>query len=206
MWVELGDLLQLTATLDAFGHVAWSRGQATRALRLTSYAESLRRQQGVRMNPDASAWLQRWLPLANSTRQDTIHSGPADDMVTLQQAVSYAFPGAESASSSVNIFTRIAGRHDLTVRELEVVSLIAQGRTDREIARQLTVSERTVHSHVRSVFGKVGVRGRAGIAAWAVREGVDQFAQRDEHRVSTGLRPPNGSARSTTPHEPYRPH
>jgi DNA-binding NarL/FixJ family response regulator len=49
--------------------------------------------------------------------------------------------------------------------------LIVEGRTNREIAEALVLSERTVDSHVRNIMGKLEVNSRARIAAWAVQHG-----------------------------------
>jgi DNA-binding NarL/FixJ family response regulator len=65
-------------------------------------------------------------------------------------------------------------RYGLTSRELEVVGLIATGCTDRDIATRLVLSERTVQAHVRNVFVKLDLHGRAATAAWAVKEGLDR--------------------------------
>lgn len=55
----------------------------------------------------------------------------------------------------------------LSDREAEVMGLIAQGRSNREIARELVVSEKTVKNHVNRVFAKLGVPSRgAAIARW----------------------------------------
>ena len=57
----------------------------------------------------------------------------------------------------------------LTRREREVAALVAQGLTNRQIADTLSVSERTVHSHMRSILGKLAFTSRAQIAAWVAR-------------------------------------
>ena len=70
---------------------------------------------------------------------------------------------------------REAARHafgGLTAREREVAALIAQGKTSREIADLLVVSERTAEGHVSNILGKLGFTSRAQIAAWVVERGL----------------------------------
>lgn len=58
-------------------------------------------------------------------------------------------------------------RFDLTRREHEVMTLVSKGRSNREIAAQLVVSEKTVKNHVGQIYAKLGVRRRAeAVAVW----------------------------------------
>jgi DNA-binding NarL/FixJ family response regulator len=59
----------------------------------------------------------------------------------------------------------------LTEREREVAALIAQGKSNREIADLLAVSSRTIEAHVRNVLVKLGLTSRAQIAVWASEKG-----------------------------------
>jgi DNA-binding CsgD family transcriptional regulator len=61
----------------------------------------------------------------------------------------------------------------LTEREREVAALVAQGKSNREIADQLVVSERTVESHVANILFKLGFAARTQVAAWVVEVGLD---------------------------------
>ncbi|MBI4505660.1 MAG: response regulator transcription factor [Chloroflexi bacterium] len=61
---------------------------------------------------------------------------------------------------------------ELTEREKDVLELIARGATNKQVARQLTISEHTVNYHVKNILGKLHVRNRAEAAARAVREGL----------------------------------
>ena len=60
----------------------------------------------------------------------------------------------------------------LTEREREVLALIADGRSNREIARALVLSEKTVKTHVSNILMKLDVADRTQAALWAVRNGV----------------------------------
>ncbi len=60
----------------------------------------------------------------------------------------------------------------LTAREREVAALIAQGNTNRAIAEQLVLSERTVEGHVTNILTKLGGTTRTQIATWAVEKGL----------------------------------
>ena len=61
------------------------------------------------------------------------------------------------------------GRHDLTPREHEVLALVADGRTDAEIAEALVISKKTASVHVASIKGKLGAGSRAEIVSMALR-------------------------------------
>jgi DNA-binding NarL/FixJ family response regulator len=60
----------------------------------------------------------------------------------------------------------------LTPRELQVVKLIAEANTNRQIAEVLTVSEKTVESHRANVLAKLGMRDRVELARYAIRRGL----------------------------------
>jgi DNA-binding NarL/FixJ family response regulator len=60
----------------------------------------------------------------------------------------------------------------LTRRELEVLSLVAQARTNRQIANELFISEKTVASHLSHIFTKLGLPSRAAATAYAYEHGL----------------------------------
>lgn len=64
------------------------------------------------------------------------------------------------------------GAADLTPRELEVLQLVRQGLANKQIARRLGISERTVKAHLTSVFQRIGVADRTQAALWAERHGA----------------------------------
>ena len=60
----------------------------------------------------------------------------------------------------------------LTAREMDVLKLVAQGRTNHEIGERLVISERTVSNHVSNILGKLHVANRVQAALYALREGL----------------------------------
>ncbi len=60
----------------------------------------------------------------------------------------------------------------LTVRELEILRLIAQGRSNKEIATLLVISDETVHSHVSNILNKLHLASRTQAALYALKEGI----------------------------------
>jgi NarL family two-component system response regulator LiaR len=61
---------------------------------------------------------------------------------------------------------------DLTERELEVVALVAQGLSNREIAERFVISEKTVKTHIGHILAKLGLKDRTQLAIHAIRHGL----------------------------------
>jgi hypothetical protein len=88
-----------------------------------------------------------------------------------------------------------------------VAVLVAAGRTDREVARALGISERTAENHVRHILAKLGARSREWIAAWAAAQGLVDEAKpprQPPRRIRTTARPngpprPDGARPATDP-------
>ncbi|TWV39576.1 response regulator transcription factor [Streptomyces misionensis] len=92
----------------------------------------------------------------------SVHAGH----ILLQPEVAGALLSQEEANSG-------QGRGgSLTEREREVLVLIADGRSNREIARALVLSEKTVKTHVSNILMKLDLADRTQAALWAVRHGV----------------------------------
>ena len=78
----------------------------------------------------------------------------------------------EEFSRLAQLQQRDANPFGLTGRETEILRLVGQGRSNREIARQLYISERTVKNHLTHVFGKLGVPDRTRAALYAVKNRI----------------------------------
>jgi DNA-binding NarL/FixJ family response regulator len=80
-----------------------------------------------------------------------------------------AAPWEDQATSALarsgKVLRREAARRDeLTPAELEVASLVAEGKMNKEIAAALWISEKTVEAHLSRIFRKLGIRNRAELA------------------------------------------
>jgi DNA-binding CsgD family transcriptional regulator len=103
-------------------------------------------------------------------------------------------PGPRQDEGVIDIGARVGGTpaapttgpFGLSPRETSVLLVLAEGRTNREIAERLFISERTVAVHVRRILAKLRVSGRVEAAGLAIRLGLVP----DDPRVTTGLRPP----------------
>lgn len=65
----------------------------------------------------------------------------------------------------------------LSEREVEVLKLVAQGRTNHEIAELLVISERTVGNHINNILGKLHLANRTQAALYALRQGLAKLDQ-----------------------------
>jgi ATP/maltotriose-dependent transcriptional regulator MalT len=83
--------------------------------------------------------------------------GAAPDLARLER-----LDGRRAASS----------RHGLTMRELQVLGLLAAGKTNHAIASDLVLAEKTVDRHVSNIYTKLGVSSRAAATAYAYRQGL----------------------------------
>lgn len=91
----------------------------------------------------------------------------AEALAALQQLHSTAQPLAEP-----NPPAPAAGPFDLTVRELEVLRLAAEGLTDPQIAGRLVISRRTVNAHLRSIYSKLNVPSRTAATRLALERNL----------------------------------
>ncbi len=67
---------------------------------------------------------------------------------------------------------RAAPVEDLTEREREVIRLVAQGRSNQEIAQELVISDKTVKTHVSNILGKLHLEDRTQLAIYAIKNGL----------------------------------
>ena len=162
--------------LNDVARVALRAGREVDAGRLLGAANALLEADGV---PPPGAPLPGRTPVAAAVRaalgEDAFAEAwaagqvlPVDDAVDCALALIDTV-GTQAASASSN---EPADSFGLTRREREVLRLLAEGRTDREIAAALSISPRTTGGHVTHLLTKLDLPTRAAAAAFAVRRGL----------------------------------
>lgn len=139
----------------------------TRVVVLTTYADDSSIQRALRagalgyLTKDADR-----VQIARAVQAAANGQAVLDEAVQRKLVAALATPPAASTDTAVN------GPVSLTAREVEVLRLIAAGKSNPEIARELYVSEATVKTHVNHVFAKTGARDRAQAVRFAYQHGL----------------------------------
>ena len=155
-----GQLAEALADLHTAREIAQARGATPIVCRIHLMLGQLDRVQNRLEEADQEFRLARQLidELALNIPDQALH----DNFLTQTLAL---FPPARSISARQEEKRRFGG---LTERERQVAAFIAQGKSNREIAKALFVGERTIETHVSNILSKLGFDARTQIAAWAV--------------------------------------
>jgi non-specific serine/threonine protein kinase len=162
--------LAILYSLFGLGHVAASREQPARAARLWGAAEGVEEAFGIRLTPLAhtSTNYEDHLAAARAGLNDEEAFSAAwseGRTMTPEQAIEYALEPSPATPQPNNTA-------QLSAREVEVLTLVAQGLTDSQVAERLYLSPRTVGQHLRSIYRKLGVPSRAAAAKAAVERSL----------------------------------
>jgi ATP/maltotriose-dependent transcriptional regulator MalT len=103
------------------------------------------------------------------------HDEAARELRALGQRVRRRPRPADEATVTVALDGAGEALAELSPREREVAALIASGSKNREIATELFLSEKTVESHVRNIFAKLGVSNRAAVAGAVAGQNIQGF-------------------------------
>jgi predicted ATPase/DNA-binding CsgD family transcriptional regulator len=168
---EIGDRLGGLYFVWAFGKLSALRGMPVRAARLWGAAEAQREQMGMALSAFdlAASGYERDLATVRSALDEAAFDEAWAEGRTMspEQAIEYALEEPRASREAAP-----AAQAGLTPRELEVLGLVAQGMSNREIAAALVLSGHTVHRHVTNALGKLGVSSRAAAVARAAQLGL----------------------------------
>ena len=158
----------IQTSLIGLGGVSTSWGQPARAARLWGAAKAMEETFGIRVTPAglSLAGYEGYLAAARSRLdEEEFAVAWAEGMaMTTEEAVEYALRNIEPFPSAAPDPEWVPADR-LTRREQEVAVLVGQGMTNRHISSELSISERTVETHVRNILKKLGLTSRAQIAA-----------------------------------------
>jgi predicted ATPase/DNA-binding CsgD family transcriptional regulator len=170
---ELGQDALVVDCLDVCGHLCAQAGRPAEAITAWSARAALRQAMGM---PDPPADVKRRQePLrragqaAGSERERAEHRGA---VMTLNTAAEFAALLISSEAPEPAQTAGTVGALGLSARERELVTLVAQGRTNAQIAGQLFISVRTVGSHLDRIRDKTGCRRRADLTRLALQAGL----------------------------------
>jgi ATP/maltotriose-dependent transcriptional regulator MalT len=157
---RLNDRWLVSSCLEGMGRIAVAAGRVKRGVQLLSAAERAQRDTGT-----------QWTPFVRGDYKQAVESARAalgEDEFAGAWASGQLLTPDQAAVAADAAGPAPTGHKELTARELEVLKLVAEGLSDAEVSQRLVVSRRTVHSHLRSIYRKLGVNSRTAATRYAV--------------------------------------
>jgi DNA-binding NarL/FixJ family response regulator len=176
-----GEKQGMACSLSGLAQLAATIGQPEVAARLIGTVRALREHADVSITLEFQRELEQAAVVARSTLGEelfraTVAGGETTPLAKLAAEAlawveSLAQPGTDSHAPTTLSTAPEATRGNLSPREIEVLRLVASGKSNREIANNLVISLNTVARHVSNIFDKVGATNRTEAAAYAHRHG-----------------------------------
>jgi len=174
LWSSNNDRWFITWAIAGLAELASTHGQSPSAAALLGYIDTMAQEIGAPISYSSRIYYDRAaatvrIALGAIRFAQSYAAGQAlrfDEAVAL--AMTIAVP--EPERDPVSLPARQGS--GLTAREVEVLALIVEGKSDREIAAALFIGHRTAQDHVSHILGKLGVANRTEAAAMAVRDGL----------------------------------
>jgi predicted ATPase/DNA-binding NarL/FixJ family response regulator len=163
--------------LHYLGVIANDQGQPLRAARLLGAAAALREAAGASVSPLDRAGHQHELAAARAaiSTEHFVTAWEEGQAMSPEAAVDYALASRRpplSPASDASVPMKDRPNSPLSAREHDVAALIARGLTNRQIAAELVISDRTASTHVAHILNKLSFSTRSQIAAWAAEHGL----------------------------------
>jgi predicted ATPase/DNA-binding CsgD family transcriptional regulator len=170
---DAGELLSVAGCLDGLAGVSAGRN-AARSARLLGAAAELRATIGAPMFPPDRPIHEQAVAAVRSLLDEAsfAESWAEGCQLSLAEVIGLAVSVVDDAPEREALPTRADSPAGLTKREMEVLLLVAAGRSDREIASALFISHNTAMKHVANILMKLDVESRTAAAAHALRHGI----------------------------------
>jgi non-specific serine/threonine protein kinase len=172
--VELQNMRGLPGKLESIAGLAARAGEAEIGARLLGASEAMRPSGHFRHPPAQNDYMERVSALTAALGDSRFEAArvagrtlAADDAISQALTFLKRLTGADRGKSDKPAFAALLSR-----REQEVAALVAQGLSNRDIAKRLFISERTADTHVQHILNKLGFGSRTQIAAWVVQQGL----------------------------------
>jgi predicted ATPase/DNA-binding SARP family transcriptional activator/DNA-binding CsgD family transcriptional regulator len=171
---EVGDWEWVAYALDSFAGIAGAKGQGERAARLFGAAEALRKSIGAPLHGTDLPDYERSVAAARAEVDEA-----AWEAAFAQGMAMSAEEAAEYDLSEEDPSGRLPADEEtdeplttdpLSAREREVAAMVARGMSNRQIAQELFLSERTIENHISKILRKLGRSSRTEVAAWATEQ------------------------------------
>jgi predicted ATPase/DNA-binding CsgD family transcriptional regulator len=183
---DLGDPRAMAEIADLLASLCSAHGNHAGAVELMAATDGIRRELGADPTPPKQARLDAIEAAARSALKEREYAsawaaGSEMDAETLPRRIGIVareiigtrqvspMPSAPAAPPAPE---EPAVDHNLTAREIEVLRLLAQGQSTREISEALFISPRTTATHVTNILGKLGLTSRTAAVAYAMRTGL----------------------------------
>jgi ATP/maltotriose-dependent transcriptional regulator MalT len=151
--------------LEGMAGVVSAQGERVWAAHLWGAAESLRERCGILLSPVERVDYEPAVAAARTQLGAKVFEAAWTEGRTMTLAQVLAAPVQTATAPARPSPMYPAG---LTVREVEVLRLVARGQTNEQVAEQLVISPRTVNTHLTSIYGKIGVSSRSAATRYAI--------------------------------------
>ena len=188
---ELRNKRGMAVSTEVLACLAGIQGRAERAARLFGVAQALLDAANYVLPPTLSELHERAESTARSDLGARAFAAAVNHGRTmpLAEGVAYALADYGVNFGRQTLARSSASYPGLSQRELEIVRLVAQGFTDKQIADELHISPRTVDGHLRRIFVRVGVTSRSALTAWGIRHLGAMYQEPPRNAMQPPLRP-----------------
>jgi predicted ATPase/DNA-binding CsgD family transcriptional regulator len=175
-FVPMNDQRGIALTVEMIACILARQGNAGQAIRLFGGANALRTRIGVPWSPTETASREPFLAQARQMIPPAAFErawAEGQSLMATELIATALLPDDSVLTrATVNPEPQTIQPDRLTEREIEVLRLLADGLEDAQIATILHVSPRTIHSHLRSIYGKLGVANRTSAVRIAHEQGI----------------------------------